>query len=275
MRKHLSTIILILVFLTGLSLLLYPTVSDYWNSKHQSRVIVEYAQQVSDIDRALYDQLWTEAQAYNQALWTKEDRYELSEAEQAEYGSLLNISGNGIMGYIEIPAIKCSLPICHGTDENVLRNAVGHIEGTSLPVGGSGTHCVLSGHRGLPSARLFTDLDKLTEGDLFLLRVLDETLTYQVDQILIVEPTDLSALGFEEGQDYCTLVTCTPYGVNSHRLLVRGRRVENQAGTAAVHVTAEAMQVEPVVMAPLMASPMLLCLLAWLWFCDRRKKRRL
>lgn len=273
MRKHLSTILLILVFLTGLSLLLYPTVSDYWNSMHQSRAIVEYAQQVSEIDQALYDQTWADAQAYNRALPEKKDRYGLSEAEQTEYDSLLNISGNGIMGYIEIPAIKCSLPICHGTDESVLRNAIGHIEGTSLPVGGAGTHCVLSGHRGLPSAKLFTDLDQLAVGDIFILRVLDETLTYEVDQILIVLPTELAALAIEEEADYCTLVTCTPYGINSHRLLVRGHRVENQTEASTVRVTADAMQIEPVIVAPLMAAPMLLILLAWLILSDRKKKR--
>lgn len=272
MRKHLSTIILILVFLTGLSLLLYPTVSDYWNSTRQSRAIVDYTQKVSDIDQALYDQTWADAQAYNRTLPEKEDRYTLSEAEQAEYDSLLNISGNGIMGYIEIPSIQCSLPICHGTDEAVLHSAIGHIEGTSLPVGGAGTHCVLSGHRGLPSARLFTDLDQLEEGDLFLLRVLDETLTYEVDQILIVLPTEMAALAIEEGEDYCTLVTCTPYGVNSHRLLVRGHRVENQADASSIRVTADAMQIEPVIVAPLVAAPMLLALLAWLILSDFKRK---
>lgn len=273
MRKHLSSIILILVFLTGLSLLLYPTVSDYWNSMHQSRAIVDYAQQVSDIDRALYDRLWDDAQSYNQALTEKENRYELSDAERAEYGSLLDISGSGIMGYIEIPAIKCALPICHGTDESVLRNAIGHIEGTSLPVGGAGTHCVLSGHRGLPSAKLFTDLDQLAEGDCFILRVLDETLTYEVDRILIVLPNEMAALAIEEEADYCTLVTCTPYGVNSHRLLVRGHRVENQLEASAVRVTADAMQIEPVIVAPLVAAPMLLVLLVWLILSDYKKKR--
>lgn len=273
MRKHLSTIILILVFLTGLSLLLYPTVSDYWNSMHQSRAIVEYAQQVSEIDQVLYDQTWADAQAYNKTLPEKEDRYELSDAEQAEYDSLLDISGNGIMGYIEIPAIKCSLPICHGTDESVLRNAIGHIEGTSLPVGGAGTHCVLSGHRGLPSAKLFTDLDQLAVGDIFILRVLDETLTYEVDQILIVLPTEMAALAIEEEADYCTLVTCTPYGINSHRLLVQGHRVENQLEASTVRVTADAMQVEPVIVAPLMAAPVLLILLIILLLPKRRRKK--
>jgi len=274
MRKHLSTIMLILVFLTGLSLLLYPTVSDYWNSMHQSRAIVEYAQQVSDIDQALYDQMRADAQAYNLSLPDKANRYVLNDAERSEYESLLNISGSGVIGYIAIPSIRCSLPICHGTDESVLRNAAGHIEGTSLPVGGAGTHCVLSGHRGLPSAKLFTDLDQLEKGDVFFLHVLDEDLTYEVDQILIVEPHEMDALEIEKGKDFCTLVTCTPYGVNSHRLLVRGHRVENQADRQAVRVAADAMQIEPVLVAPLVAAPMLLILLVWVTACGYLKKHK-
>lgn len=275
MGKHLSTIILILVFLTGLSLLLYPTVSDYWNSLHQSRAIVEYAQLVSDIDQILYHRMRADAQAYNQSLVGRVGRYTLSDEERAEYESLLNVSGSGVIGYIEIPSIRCSLPICHGTDESVLRNAVGHMEGTSLPVGGASTHCVLSGHRGLPSAKLFTDLDQLEVGDIFLLYVLDEALTYEVDQILIVEPHEIDALEIEEGKDYCTLVTCTPYGINSHRLLVRGHRVENQTDSRGVRITADAIQIEPVLVAPLVAAPMLLILLAWVIACGNGKKHRL
>lgn len=274
MRKHLSTIILILVFLTGLSLLLYPSVSDYWNSLHQSRAISEYAENVAKLDDDAYEHLWADANAYNQTLIGKVDRYDMTEEERAEYESLLNVSGNGIIGYIEIPAIGCALSIYHGTDEAVLQIAVGHIEGTSLPVGGEGTHSVLSGHRGLPSAKLFTDLDKLTKGDDFILRILDETLTYEVDQILIVEPQEMDALEIEEGKDYCTLVTCTPYGINSHRLLVRGRRVENQEEAKVVRVTADAMQIEPVIVAPLVAVPMLLLLLIWVMVSDHRKKKR-
>ena len=271
-KGTISTAILILIFLVGLSLLLYPTVSDYWNSLHQSRAITEYAEQVANLDDELYDQLWQDAQEYNQSLLTKADRYELSDEEYAEYESLLNVSGNGIIGYIEIPSISCSLPIYHGTVEAVLQIAVGHIEGSSLPVGGESTHCVLSGHRGLPSARLFTNLDKLVVGDEFILRVLDETLTYEVDQIRTVLPYELDELAIEEGQDYCTLVTCTPYGINTHRLLVRGHRVENQAEAKTVRVTADAMQIEPVIVAPMVAAPMLLILLIILLLPKRRKK---
>lgn len=272
MKNRLSTILLFLIFFIGLSLLLYPTVSDYWNSLHQSRAIAQYAEQVANLDDGQYDQLWADACAYNQILTQKSDRYEMSGQERQEYESLLNVSGNGIIGYIEIPIIKCSLPIYHGTEESVLQIAVGHIEGSSLPTGGEGTHCVLSGHRGLPSARLFTDLDKLTEGDTFILRILDETLTYEVDQIRTVEPYELDDLAIDPKKDYCTLVTCTPYGINTHRLLVRGHRVDNQPEARTVRVTADAMQIEPVIVAPLVAVPMLLILLIVLLVKTRRKK---
>ena len=273
MKKHLSTIILILVFLTGLSLLLYPTVSDYWNSFHQSRAIATYASEVADLDNDAYDHLWAAARAYNQRLAQRKNPLIQSEEDLEEYRTLLDITGNGVMGYIEIPELKVSLPIYHGVDEGVLQIAIGHIPGTSLPVGGQGTHSVLSGHRGLPSAKLFTNLDQLREGDTFMLRVLDETLTYEVDQVLIVEPQEVAALAIDPNEDYCTLVTCTPYGINTHRLLVRGHRIENTKAAASVRVTADAMQIEPVIVAPLVAIPMLLVLLVWLLVHDRKKKR--
>ena len=272
-KRDFSTVILILVFLVGLSLLLYPSVSDYWNSFHQSRAIATYAEQVANIDNDRYAQLWEDARAYNQTLVGKQNRFQISEEEQETYESLLNVGGNGIIGYIEIAKIGCSLPIYHGTDEGVLQIAVGHIEGTSLPTGGESTHCVVSGHRGLPSAKLFTDLDKLIAGDTFVLRVLDETLTYEVDQILIVEPYELDALEIEEGRDYCTLVTCTPYGINTHRLLVRGHRVANAEEAVQIRVTADAIQIEPLLIAPLVAVPMLLILLVVLLVSTRKKRR--
>lgn len=176
------------------------------------------------------------------------------------------------MGYIEIPSIDCSLPIYHGTEESVLQTAIGHLEWTSLPVGGESTHCVLSGHRGLPSAKLFTNLDKLVEGDVFMLRILDEVLTYEVDQILIVEPQETAELQIVEGQDYCTLVTCTPYGINTHRLLVRGHRIDNMEEAKTVHVTADAVQIEPMIVAPIVAIPILLVLFIAL-IIPRHKKR--
>lgn len=271
-KKNLSSIILVLIFIIGLSLLLYPSFSDYWNSFHQSRAIASYAQTVTTIDDDQYEKMWAQAQEYNTTLAKKQNRWVLSEEEYEEYESLLNIGGTGIIGYIEIPNIKVSLPIYHGVDEAVLQIAVGHIEGSSLPVGGEGTHCVISGHRGLPSAKLFTNLDEMEEGDLFMMRVLDETLTYEVDQIRIVEPEDLSALEIEEGKDLCTLVTCTPYGINSHRLLVRGHRVENLESASSIRVTADAMQIDPVMVAPVIAVPILLILLIWLLVHYRKRR---
>lgn len=271
-KKNLSSIILVLIFIIGLSLLLYPSFSDYWNSFHQSRAIASYAQTVTTIDDDQYEKMWAQAQEYNTTLAKKQNRWVLSEEEYEEYEGLLNIGGTGIIGYIEIPNIKVSLPIYHGVDEAVLQIAVGHIEGSSLPVGGEGTHCVISGHRGLPSAKLFTNLDEMEEGDLFMMRVLDETLTYEVDQIRIVEPEDLSALEIEEGKDMCTLVTCTPYGINSHRLLVRGHRVENMESANSIRVTADAMQIDPVMVAPVIAAPILLILLIWLLVHYRKRR---
>ena len=266
-----STVILILIFLAGLSLLLYPTVSDYWNSFHQSQAIATYAEQVAQLDEKDYSQYWEEANEYNRQLTQRKEIFLLNEQRQAQYDRLLNPSGTGIMGYVEIPSIKCSLPIYHGTNDAVLQVAVGHLEWTSLPTGGEGTHCVVSGHRGLPSAKLFTDLDKLAKGDLFTLRVLDEILTYEVDQILVVLPSETGALQIEEGQDYCTLVTCTPYGINSHRLLVRGHRVENVAQSHTVRVTSDAMQIDPLLVAPVLALPILLILLIILLLPKRRQ----
>ena len=274
MKKNLSTVILILVFLTGLSLLLYPSVSDYWNSFHQSRAIATYASDVAAMDDQTYEKLWEDAQAYNKRLLRREEPLRQTEKRMDEYERLLNVDATGVMGYIEIPELKVSLPIYHGVDEGVLQIAVGHIPGSSLPVGGKGTHCVLSGHRGLPSAKLFTDLDELREGDRFLLRVLDETLTYEVDQILIVEPQEVDDIAIDPEQDYCTLVTCTPYGINTHRLLVRGHRVENQADAQAIRVTADAMQIEPVIVAPIVAAPMLLGLMLWVLLRNPKKKRK-
>ena len=262
--NYISTIFLFLLLLVGLSLLLYPTFSDYWNSFHSSQAISTYAENVANLDEKKYDELWSAAWAYNQSLLERSSEFTLSEEQYAEYLELLNVSGLGIMGYIEIPEISVSLPIYHGTDESVLQIAVGHLEWSSLPVGGESSHCVLSGHRALPSAKLFTDLDKLREGDIFMLRVLDEVLTYEVDKISIVEPSQVSALQVIEGEDLCTLVTCTPYGINTHRLLVRGHRIENIAESRSIRVTADAIQIEPLIVAPIVAVPILLLLLVLL-----------
>lgn len=272
--KKILTVVFVLIFLVGLSLLLYPSVSDYWNSFHQSRALVEYSSQVEELDKEAYDQMWAKAEAYNQTLLSDPDRFTMTEEEQAEYDDLLNVSDIGIMGSIEIPAIDCSLPIYHGTQESVLQVAVGHLEGSSLPTGGKGTHCVLTGHRGLPRARLFTDLDKLKKGDLFVLKVLSRTMTYEVDQILTVDPYDMSALEIDPEQDYCTLATCTPYGINTHRFLVRGHRVENQETSSDPQKTEEERDRKPIVTIGITALLLLAVLLLGAGFVIRRKRRK-
>lgn len=271
MKNKLINIFLILALVAGLSLLLYPTVSDYWNSLHASQAVASYDQAVKSMDEGKYDELLQRAGQYNRDLFLRGTLFALTDEEREDYNSQLDIDGSGVMGYIEIPTIKVSLPIYHGTSDDVLQVAVGHLEWSSLPVGGESTHCVLSGHRGLPSAKLFTNLDQLAEGDLFVIRTLDEVLTYEVDRILIVLPSEVQALAAEEGKDLCTLVTCTPYGVNSHRMLVRGHRVDNQS--EAVRLTADAIRVDPLLVAPIAAIPLLLALLLLLAAAPKKKSR--
>ena len=225
-RQHISTIFIILIFLVGLGFISYPTVSNLWNQAHQSRAIATYSKQVEKLDDSENKKMLKAARKYNKSLLKKSDHWKLSKKDKKKYESLLDVSGTGIMGYIEVPKIDCSLPIYHGTDEGALQIAIGHLEGSSLPVGGKNTHCVLSGHRGLPSARLFTDLDQMEEGDIFILNILGRKLAYEVDQIRVVLPEEMSDLEVIEGKDLCTLVTCTPYGINTHRLLVRGHRTK-------------------------------------------------
>lgn len=269
-RKNLVTIILVGLMFIGVGLIIYPSVSDYWNSFTQSRVIMSYADSISEMDSDEYERIMSSARQYNEELKTKESRWNMTEEEWSRYMSELNVDGAGSMGYITIPKIDIMLPINHSTEEKVLQSAIGHIEGTSLPVGGEGTHCVLSGHRGLPTARLFTDLDKLKEGDTFTLTIMNEMLTYQIDQIRIVEPTDYSLLQFEEGADYCTLLTCTPYGINTQRLLVRGKRIANPNGEA--KVVADAIQVEATYVAPFIAVPIIFVLLLWMVIAARARR---
>lgn len=270
MKRKLSTILLIIASLAGLSLLLYPTVSDYWNSMHASKAVAEYNTDVNNLTQTQYEKIWNAATEYNRTIQNRNSGFYLTDEQEEQYESLLDIGGTGIMGYIEIPHINVSLPIYHGTSDAVLQIAVGHMEWSSLPVGGSGSHCVLSGHRGLPSAKLFTNLDQLVEGDTFVIRVLDEVLTYEVDKILIVEPENTESLKIEEGKDLCTLVTCTPYGVNSHRLLVRGHRVEN--ASEAIRLTSDAIRIDPLLVSPVVALPILLVLLVLLLTSHPKKK---
>lgn len=263
-----STLFLIVVFCAGLSLLLYPTLSDYWNSFHQTRAIAGYTEAVEKLDEEDYEKYLEDARAYNAALAGSRN-FSRTAPPGVPYEDLLNVTGSGIMAYIEIPSIRVSLPVYHGTEDTILQVAIGHLEGTSLPVGGPDTHCVVSGHRGLPSAKLLTDLDRMVEGDIFQIHVLNEVLTYEVDQIRIVEPDDISLLKIEDGQDLCTLVTCTPYGINSHRLLVRGHHIENPAS---VSVAADAVQIDPMLVAPALAAPILLLMLIRVLIGSGKKK---
>ena len=272
MKKHLTTILLVIALIVGLSVMLYPSIANFYNSLHQSRAISDYAEAVADIGDDEYDRILSSAREYNAELYETIYSLELSDEQLERYKSELDITGTGIMGYIEIKKIGTFLPIYHGTEESVLQIAIGHIAGTSLPVGGENTHCVLSGHRGLPSARLFTDLDKMQEGDTFTLRTLDETLTYEVDSIRTVLPDEAEKLSVEKGRDLCTLVTCTPYGINSHRLLVTGHRVEEGYDSSSIRVTGDAIRVKPIIVAPVVASPVLLVLLILL-FRDPTKKK--
>lgn len=271
-RRNFVTLILFLIGLIGAGLIAYPTFADWWNSFHQSRAVASYAEAVADMNREEYNQIIEAAEKYNRELAKTGVIWNLDEEQEKEYTSLLNVNETGIMGYIDIPKIKIMLPVYHGVDEAILQVAIGHLSGTSLPVGGRSSHCVVSGHRGLPSAKLFTDIDKLVEGDTWTINVLDRTLTYEVDQIRVVEPTDLSDLQIEKGKDYCTLVTCTPYGINTHRLLVRGHRIENAQGEA--NVVADALQLEPIYIAPFIAAPMIAFLLIIMLISTSRRGRR-
>lgn len=272
-KKHISTIFIILIFLAGFGFISYPTVSNLWNQAHQSRAIATYSEEVEKLDDSENKAMLKAARKYNRSLLKKSDHWKLSKKDKKKYESLLDVSGTGIMGYIEIPKIDCSLPIYHGTDEGALQIAIGHLEGSSLPVGGKSTHCVLSGHRGLPSARLFTDLDQMEEGDIFILNILGRRLAYKVDQIKVVLPEEMSDLEVIEGQDLCTLVTCTPYGINTHRLLVRGHRtkyVEEKVEAQKV----QAKKVDIRLVAAGAAGVLLLFIIVIVVVVKRRRRRR-
>ncbi len=259
-----STIILVSIFLVGLCVLLYPTISDFWNEKRQSQAIMNYDDLILNLTPEDYSEHFRKANEYNRKLRLISSPFVGHPELADEYYSTLDINGDGMMGYITIEKIKVQLPIYHGTSDKVLNSAVGHVEGSSLPVGGKSTHCVLSAHRGLPSAKLFTNLDKLEEGDIFTIKVLDQTFTYQVDRILIVIPDKIDDMYVENGEDYCTLVTCTPYGINTHRMLVRGTRIENIEEEKKVNVITDAYQVDPLIVTPAVAAPMLAALLIFL-----------
>ncbi len=283
-RRQWIDLLLVLVFLIGVGIVAYPAFSDYWNSFHQSRAIISYAESVATLNTEEYDRVWKEALKYNQDLLMRPNQWAIEPEETELYNASLNVDGTGNMGFVSIPRINVNLPVYHGTEESVLQTSVGHIEGTSLPVGSThdeedfskvdfASHCVISGHRGLPSAKLFSDLDKMEIGDTFMFNVLDQTLTYEVDAINVVEPQDSELIEIVPGQDLVTLVTCTPYGINTHRLLVRGHRIENEKARLNVRVTADAIRIDTVYVAPFIAAPVLLLMAAWVMMMTGRKRR--
>lgn len=274
MRKKansISTIILIIILLVGFSVMLYPTVSDWWNSKVQSRAVASYNEAVAQMNNGATERFLSEAQEYNRkltGLYAPFTDYDSIDG----YNEILNISGTGIMGYISIPVIKSEFPIYHGTSAEVLNIAAGHLQGSSFPVGGADTHAVISAHRGLPTAKLFTDLDKLVVGDIFTITILDRVYTYEVEEILIVKPEEIDKLAIIPGKDYVTLMTCTPYGVNTHRLLVRSHRIDT-VSSHEVKVTADAVQVDPMLVIPLISVPLVAGLLFFWIFGEKKRKR--
>jgi sortase A len=260
MRRRTTAILLTLGFLVGICILLYPAFSDFWNSKTQSHAITNYESVLENLEPEDYTAIFEAAHIYNKTLY--ETEYPLMDHKSvAGYYDTLRITDNDMIGYLKIDRIGVELPIYHGTSDNVLNKGVGHLEGSSLPVGGENTHCVMSAHRGLPSAKLFTDLDRLEKGDTFQIIILDQVLTYQVDQIKVITPTEVADLQIIEGGDYCTLFTCTPYGINTHRLLVRGVRIETIKEKPVLYVSNEAFRIEPLLVTPAVAAPMLFVLL--------------
>lgn len=271
MRKHMATIIAVLVFITGISLLLYPTVSEYWNSLYQSKVVANYSDKMKKMNQKEKQAAIDKAKVYNESLLMNDARFTPTEEQIAEYKSLLNADGLGMMGYIVIPKIHLKLAVSHTVDASVLQVGVGHLEGSSLPVGGNSTHCVLSSHRGLPSAKLFTELDELVEGDIFYLHVYGQVLAYKVDHIATIEPDDYSLFEIEEGKDLCTLFTCTPYGINTQRLVVRGHRISNSLD--GVKLNGDAIKINRYIVAICIAI-MILCTGYTIRKAVRKIKRR-
>ena len=286
-KYRVSNLILVLIMLIGAGIAGYPAFSEYWNSMHQSRAIMGYAERVAELSNEEYEVVWKDALEYNRRLSQDPNQWDMLDEETDDYERQLNVDGTGNMGFVSIPKIDVNLPVYHGTSDAVLQTSIGHIDGTSLPCGSVhpdpddfsevefGSHSVLSGHRGLPSAKLFSELDAMEVGDVFYLTILDQTLTYQVDDVSVILPEDSSSLGIIPGKDYCTLMTCTPYGINTHRLLVRGVRVENDKELVDVRVTADALKIEPLYVVPFIAGPVLLLMILWVViFTGRKSKSR-
>lgn len=270
MKKFID-FLLILILIAGFFLLIYPTAADYWNSMHQTTAIATYVEAASKLNDE-YDDILAAAQDYNTQLAQGEQIKRFTMEKLQEYYALLNIGGDGMMGFVTIPSIDVKLPIYHGTDDAVLSIGAGHLEWTSLPVGGFSSHCAISGHRGLPNARLFTDLDRLREGERFTLSILDEVLTYEIDKISIVDPEDTKELEIVPGMDYVSLVTCTPYGINSHRLIVRGHRVETEV-VQTVRVSPDGVFIDPMQVAPFAAVPILIIVLLGVFFPGKKRRK--
>lgn len=272
-KKHdiITTVIFSFVFLVSLSVMLYPTFSNWWNHRHQTKAVADYKESVAKMDNSEAEKMLLEAHEYNEKLASLYAPFTNFE-EISGYEDILNISGTGIMGYVSIPNIKVELPIYHGTSESVLQIASGHMQGSSLPVGGADTHAVISGHRGLPSAKLFSDIDRMVEGDIFTINVLDEVLTYEVEKILIILPDEVENLAIIPNEDTVTLLTCTPYGVNTHRLLVRAHRIETIYDTK-VKVSADALQVDETTAISFVLVPLLAMLFVYWHFSGKRKKK--
>lgn len=274
MKKHFFNIAILIMFIVGLSVLLYPAISDYLNSKHASKVISEYNDKLSVSSEEEIEAVFKKAEDYNKRLHDSPSAF-FEPSLVSGYKDTLDITGTGIMGYIDIDRINVELPIYHGISKELLQVGVGHLTGTSLPVGGESTHCVLSGHRGLPSAKLFTDLDELEIGDTFTITILDRRFTYEVDQIKTVLPEEFDDLRIADGKDYCTLLTCTPYGINTHRLLVRGIRTENtEEKKIGVFVKNEAFRIDPLIVAPIAAVPLLIITFTLIFISDKRQRKK-
>lgn len=271
MKNKLINLSLLFLFFIGLSVMLYPTISDYWNSKTQSAAIIDYEKTVSAMEPEDYTAYFNAADDYNNELLHLD--YPLMQSNSINgYDDIFNINGDGMMGYITISQIKVELPIYHGTEKSVLNIAAGHLKGSSFPIGGQSTHAILSAHRGLPSAKLFTDLDKLEVGDTFDVTILDRVTTYEIDQIRIVEPNEVDELFIEDGKEYCTLLTCTPYGINTHRLLVRGHRIDTD-GQKAAYITTEAYQVDTMIVALIVGISILVILMLFVFFSPNKKRK--
>lgn len=274
MRKKsglITTIIFVIILLVGLSVMLYPTVSNWWNSKVQSRAVASYNEAIGNMDDDQTEKMIERAHEYNKKIAALSAPF-IDYKEVSGYEEILDVSGTGIMGYVTIPVIKVEIPIYHGTSDSVLNIAAGHLEGSTLPVGGIGTHSVISAHRGLPSAKLFSDLDQLVVGDTFTITVLNDIYTYEIEEILIVLPHEMDKLAIYSDKDYVTLMTCTPYGVNTHRLLLRAHRIET-IYQSTVRVNADAMQVDPMLVVPGMCVPLLVMLIVF-WSVSGRKKKK-